>query len=61
VILEKEAYFPNIGSSSVFLIDLWIGHYSNIISNLIFSPGKHYYYDIERHYRENIILRCLWN
>jgi len=27
----KEAYFPNIGSNSVFLIDSWTGHCPNII------------------------------
>ena len=30
----EEAYFPNIGSKSVFLIDLWTGHCPNIISDL---------------------------
>ncbi|XP_071572277.1 uncharacterized protein [Temnothorax nylanderi] len=35
----EEAYFPNIGSSSVLLIDSWTGHCPNIISDLT-PPGK---------------------
>ncbi|XP_025153861.1 uncharacterized protein LOC112588375 [Harpegnathos saltator] len=30
----EEAYFPNIGSNSVLLIDSWTGHCPNIISDL---------------------------
>jgi len=36
----EEAYFPNIGSDSVLLIDSWTGHCPNIISDLT-PPGKH--------------------
>ncbi|XP_071581536.1 uncharacterized protein [Temnothorax nylanderi] len=36
----EEAYFPNIGSSSVLLIDSWTGHCPNIISDLT-PPGKY--------------------
>ncbi|XP_071579285.1 uncharacterized protein, partial [Temnothorax nylanderi] len=35
----EEAYFPNIGSSSVLLIDSWTGHCPNVISDLI-PPRK---------------------
>jgi len=37
--LEK-AYFPNIGSNSVFLVDLWIEQCPNIISDL--TPAGKY-------------------
>jgi len=36
----EKAYFPNIGSKRIFLIDLWIEHCPNIISDLT-PAGKH--------------------
>jgi len=36
----EEVYFSNIDSNSILLIDLWIGHCPNIISDLI-PAGKY--------------------
>jgi len=35
----EEAYFPNISSNNILLIDSWIGHCPNIISDLTLA-GK---------------------
>ena len=38
--MVEEAYFLNIDSNSILLIDLWTGHYPNIISDL--TPAGKY-------------------